>query len=67
MNGVIVTPTPFPTDWLSTAAPGAAPVVVTSFAPSAISTGEVAILGVVIVSGALIVLLLIMLLLRRSV
>lgn len=67
MPGVLVTPTPLPANWEATAVPGAQRVIIEQVSPSAMSTPEIAILGVLIFGLGLLIILGVMQLLRRNV
>lgn len=60
------TPAVPPVGWEATLAPGASPVVIEAFAPGAITSGEIAILGVLLFGFGLMVVLLLLLLLKRT-
>lgn len=55
-----------PADWVATVAPGASGVVVAAYAPGAISSGELAILGVLIFGFLLLIILELLSLLKRT-
>lgn len=65
MPGVLVTPVPASADWQATVAPNASPVVISAVAPGVVSSGELAILGVLLFGFGLVVILLAYILLRR--
>lgn len=59
------TPVPVPTGWESTVAPGASPVVVEAFAPSAMTSGDLAIIGVLLFGFSLLIIIQLYMLLKR--
>lgn len=61
------TPLAIPTDVAATVAPGATSVYVAAYSPLAISSGDVAILGVLLFGFGLLAVLLLLLLLKRTV
>lgn len=63
---MLVTPTPLPTGWESTVDPTATHVIVEAFAPTAFTSGEIAIVGVLLFGFALLVVLQVLILLRRT-
>lgn len=60
------TPVPLPPGWESTVAPGASPVVVEAFAPTAITAGDIAIIGVLLFGFSLLVIIQLYMLLKRA-
>ncbi len=60
------TPWPLPPGWEATAYPGAIPVVVEQYAPTAITSGDIAIIAVGLFGFSLVIVLLLLLLLKRT-
>lgn len=64
--GPLTTPSPLPPGWEATAYPGAQPVIVEQFAPTAVSSGEIAIIAILLFGFALVITLLLFQLLKRT-